>query len=138
MKSYFKSFLIILIMQIILWGCFISINELTSYITLASIINIILLLFYVYVYFKFEKKYTNKWKISKVKFNIFYFINWNIISILMLILISYLMNINILNGAGGLFSGIEYVLLVMFLLIPYSFIIILFKIFLWLLKKLNY
>lgn len=126
MIRFLKTFLLVFIKQVIfliVFGCAVSINGDGIF-----FIPTTLLIIYLVFYFSYHKKIYTKMKSGKSLLNLYYFVSWIIMSIFITYLIlteSWLWNI--LPATGGLFSGLEYILVPILLvtyLIVWSIIII--------------
>lgn len=115
MKELKASLVICLITQIISWLLFmicdflpISIN---NKITISLILNIIISLICIIMYFIMHNKIISKYNLKSLRFNIFLFIIWNILSIGFMYLILFLVDIKVLHSSNSksFFNGLEYV-----------------------------
>ncbi len=115
MKELKVSLVICLITQIIIWLLFmicdflpISIN---NKITISLILNIIISLICIIMYFIMHNKIISKYNLKSLRFNIFLFIIWNILSIGFMYLILFLVDIKVLHSSNSksFFNGLEYV-----------------------------
>lgn len=115
MKELKVSLVICLITQIISWILFmicdflpISIN---NKITISLILNIIISLICIIMYFIMHNKIINKYNLKSLRFNIFLFIIWNILSIGFMYLILFLVDIKVLHSSNSksFYNGLEYV-----------------------------
>jgi len=116
MTGFLKTFLIVFIKQLIFlitFGFVISVNS-----DGIIFVPITLLIIYLIFYFKYSNKVYNQLKLDKNSFNLYYSISWIIIGILISYLIlaeSWLWNI--LPRTTGMFSGLEYILVPILLII---------------------
>ena len=116
MIGFLKTFLFVFIKQVLFlvaFGFSVSVNS-------DGIIFIptVLLIIYLILYFKYSNKVYNQLKLDKNSFNLYYFISWIIIGILITYLIfteSWIWNI--LPTSTGMFSGLEYILVPILLII---------------------
>ena len=115
MKELKISLVICLITQIISWLLFmicdflpISIN---NKITISLILNIIISLICIIMYFIMHNKIISKYNLKSLRFNIFLFIIWNILSIGFMYLILFLVDIKVLHSSNSksFYNGLEYV-----------------------------
>lgn len=115
MKELKVSLVICLITQIISWLLFmicdflpISIN---NKITISLILNIIISLICIIMYFIMHNKIISKYNLKSLRFNIFLFIIWNILSIGFMYLILFLVDIKVLHSSNSksFYNGLEYV-----------------------------
>lgn len=115
MKELKASLVICLITQIISWLLFmicdflpISIN---NKITISLIFNIIISLICIIMYFIMHNKIISKYNLKSIRFNIFLFIIWNILSIGFMYLILFLVDIKVLHSSNSksFYNGLEYV-----------------------------
>ncbi len=115
MKELKVSLVICLITQIISWILFmicdflpISIN---NKITISLILNIIISLICIIMYFIMHNKIISKYNLKSLRFNIFLFIIWNILSIGFMYLILFLVDIKVLHSSNSksFYNGLEYV-----------------------------
>ncbi len=115
MKELKVSLVICLITQIISWLLFmicdflpISIN---NKITISLILNIIISLICIIMYFIMHNKIISKFNLKSLRFNIFLFIIWNILSIGFMYLILFLVDIKVLHSSNSksFYNGLEYV-----------------------------
>ena len=115
MKELKASLVICLITQIISWLLFmicdflpISIN---NKITISLILNIIISLICIIMYFIMHNKIISKYNLKSFRFNIFLFIIWNILSIGFMYLILFLVDIKVLHSSNSksFYNGLEYV-----------------------------
>ena len=125
MIIFFKIFLMVFIKQVIFlvtFGFSISINSDGIF-----FVPVVLLVLYLIFYFKYLKKIYNHIKLDKNLFSLYYFISWLIIGGLISYLIftdSWLWNI--LPKTTGMFSGLEYIL-VPILLVVYLVVLVTLK-----------
>lgn len=135
MIEFLITFFIVFIKQIIFlftFGIAISINS-----DGIIFMPIILLTFYLILYFKYSKKFYTQINLNKKLFDLYYFISW----IIFCFLISYLIFTeswlwDILPKTVGMFSGIEYIL-VPLLLIVYLLFLWIIKIVIYILSKIR-
>lgn len=120
MKEFLNALKHILIFQLISWGLFTLIDENTFVsqsiaeniaFTVGLIIQVIILV----IYFIYTNKGVKKTNLNLIKYNIFLFILWNAISILITTGLVYLVNngyLHICQGTGWdcFLNGIEYML----------------------------
>lgn len=116
MIGFLKTFLFVFIKQVLFlvaFGFSVSVNS-DGIIFVPTALLIIYLIFY----FKCSNKVYNQMKLDKYSFNLYYFISWIIIGVLITYLIlteSWLWNI--LPTTTGMFSGLEYILVPILLII---------------------
>lgn len=133
MIGFLKTFLFVFIKQVLFlvaFGFSVSVNG-DGIIFVPTALLIIYLIFC----FKYSKKVYNRLKLDKNSFDLYYSISWIIIGILITYLIlteSWIWNI--LPTTGGMFSGLEYIL-VPILLIGYLLTVIILKIGIYLIDK---
>ena len=80
---------------------------------------------YLVMYYVFRKKAAMKLDISGIRFNVYFFASWVIVAVTSLVMINSLLDIGILQGAGGWFSGIEYFFMFMIYLMYAAGILVL-------------
>jgi len=116
MIGFLKTFLFVFIKQVLFlvaFGFSVSVNS-----DGIIFVPITLLIIYLIFYFKYSNKVYNQLKLDKNSFNLYYSISWIIIGILISYLIlaeSWLWNI--LPRTTGMFSGLEYILVPILLII---------------------
>lgn len=115
MKEFIKSFIIVLIIQLISWVLFISCDfipvSINNKINISLSLNIIISLICIILYYTMHNKLISKYNLKSLKFNIFLFIIWNILSIGFMYLVLYLVDMNILHSTNSksIYNGLEYV-----------------------------
>lgn len=125
MIDFLKIFLIVFIKQVLFlafFGFAVSINS-----DGIIIFPVMLLVLYLLFYFKCSKRVYEIIKLDKKLFNLYYFISWLIIGCLITYLIftdSWLWHI--LPTTTGMFSGLEYIL-VPILLVIYLVVLVILK-----------
>ena len=120
MKELLKSLKHVLVIQLISWGLFILIDENTflsqsTAENLAFTIGLIIQLLILVIYYIYTNKEVKKNDLNLIKYNIFLFIFWNILSFLTILGFTYLVNneyLHICQGTGWdcFLNGIEYML----------------------------
>ena len=135
MIGFLKMFLFVFIKQVLFlvaFGFSVSVNS-EAIIFVPTTLLIICLI----IYFKYSNKVYTHLKIDKNSFSLYYFISWIIIGILITYLIfteSWIWNI--LPTSTGMFSGLEYIL-VPILLIIYLIVWVIIKIGIYVFLKLK-
>ena len=116
MSGFLKTFLLVFIKQVlflVVFGFSVSVNSEAIF-----FIPTALLIIYLIIYFKYSNKVYTNLKLDKNSFSLYYFISWIIIGILITYLIftgSWIWNI--LPTSTGMFSGLEYILVPILLII---------------------
>ena len=118
MKEFIKAIKCVTICQLLCWGIFILCDEnkfvsQSSAESMAIISGIILLIALLIIYFVFGNRFIKKYNINSIKFNIFLLILWIVISLLVMVVLIGLVDINYLHvcqtsGWGCFLNGIEY------------------------------
>lgn len=109
MFEFLKIMLIIFMKQIlfIISFCFaVHINSDVSY-----FIPVILLILYLILYFKYSNTICEKLKLDKWLYDIYSLISWVLVGIILLNILFTPKIFDIIPKAGGMFSGLEYILI---------------------------
>lgn len=108
MIKFLKILSIVLIKQILFMTSFclaVYINNYVSY-----FIPIILLILYLIIHFKHLNRLCKKLKLDKKLYNIYGFISWILVEIILLSILFDTWIWELLPKTGGMFSGLEYIL----------------------------
>lgn len=136
-KIILSTITIITIIQIIIWGIFMLVNESISS-DLALNYGLVILSVNIIVYFIIEKKVITFYNITKLNFTTISLITWNIINIIIAVLVNKLLEIGILSyciddGWACFLNGIEY-LIFPFIVAVSSIAILIIKLLHWISK----
>lgn len=108
MIKFLKILSIVLIKQILFMTSFCLAVYINSYVS--YFIPIILLILYLIIHFKYLNILCKKLKLDKKLYNIYGFISWILVEIILLSILFDTWIWELLPKTGGMFSGLEYIL----------------------------
>ena len=108
MIKFLKILSIVLIKQILFMTSFCLAVYINSYVS--YFIPIILLILYLIIHFKHLNILCKKLKLDKKLYNIYGFISWILVEIILLSILFNTWIWELLPKTGGMFSGLEYIL----------------------------
>ena len=106
--KFLKILLLVFLLKLIVTTVFVVPNELRSSNFIEFFLTIIVWVIYFVLYYVCRKKIAQKLDLKSIIFNIYLFTSWAIITIANWYVILMLVDIGVLRGAGGWFSGLEY------------------------------
>ena len=97
-------------------------------------LGISVLVIYLVIYYVYRKRATQKLDLSSIRLNVYLIASWTIVTIANFLILGMLFETQVLRGAGGWFSGLEYFLWAFIIFCAASAILVL-DLVIWCVKK---